>query len=175
LVKAPIATSPFYKIRSPEEVVASLDEEDMLGKYGRFFTMVYAIVNAETGGVSYYRAGHNYPLLIKNNSHSYYIEGGGPPIGLGMSLSKKQEQSIRLGPGDQLVFFSDGINETFSPKSGERYGLERAKNLLTDHYSEPLKKSFNRLIADAQDFMGLDDFSDDISIVGIKWLGGEVN
>jgi len=175
LVKAPITSPPFYQINSPIEVVASLNEEDMLGKYGRYFTMVYAIVNLETGSVSFYRAGHNYPLLIQDKQNSNYIEGGGPPIGLGIELNKKQQQDIRLEAGDQLIFFSDGINDAFSPKSGERYGLERARNLLEGNYSEPLERSFERLISDVQKFMGQGGFSDDISIIGLKWLGSRVN
>jgi serine phosphatase RsbU (regulator of sigma subunit) len=137
--------------------------------------MVYAIVNVDTGGITFYRAGHNYPLLIHNKKNSYYIEGGGPPIGLGIALSKKQEQDITLEAGEQLIFFSDGINDAFSPKSGERYGLERARQILTEQYPESLERSFDRLISDVQEFMGQDGFSDDISIIGFKWLGTRVN
>jgi len=173
LVKTPMSSPPFYDINSPIKVVTSLDEEDMLGKYGRYFTMVYAIVNVETGGVFFYRAGHNYPLLIKDKQNSNYIEGGGPPIGLGIALRKKREQDIKLEAGDQLIFFSDGINDAFSPKSGKRYGLERARELLTGNYSEPLERSFDRLISDVQEFMEQGGFSDDISIIGFKWLGTE--
>jgi sigma-B regulation protein RsbU (phosphoserine phosphatase) len=174
LVKAPIDSPPYYQINSPIEVVASLDEEDMLGKYGRYFTMIYSIVNVETGSLSFYRAGHNYPLLIHDKNKSHYIEGGGPPIGLGISLSKKQEQDIKLEAGDQLILFSDGINDAFSPKSRKRYGLERARDLLMRNYPEPLKRSFNRLISDVQEFIGQDGFSDDISIIGFRWLGSRV-
>lgn len=170
LVKVPLASPPFYHINSPIDVVNSLDEEDMLGKYGRYFTMVYAIVNVQNGGVSFYRAGHNYPLLINNKKSSNYIEGGGPPIGLGIALDIKREQNIKLETGDQLIFFSDGINDAFSVKSGKRYGLERARQILTDHYSESLESSFDRLISDVQEFMGQDGFADDISIIGFKWL-----
>ena len=175
LVKVPLTASPFYHINSPVSVVTSLDEEDMLGKYGRYFTMVYAIVNVETGDVSFYRAGHNYPLLIHDKKHSQYVEGGGPPIGLGIELGKKEEQDIKLDVGDQLIFFSDGINDAFSPKSGKRYGLERARQILTEHYTDSLERSFDHLIFDVQEFMGQDGFSDDISIIGFKWLGSKVN
>jgi sigma-B regulation protein RsbU (phosphoserine phosphatase) len=147
----------------------------MLGKHGRYFTMVYAIINVETGGVTFYRAGHNYPLLIHDRNNSHYIEGGGPPIGLGISLKKKQEQEIKLEAGDQLILFSDGINDAFSPESGKKYGLERARELLTVHYPEPLNKSFDRLISDVQEFIGLDGISDDISVIGFKWMGNRLN
>jgi sigma-B regulation protein RsbU (phosphoserine phosphatase) len=175
LVKKPLNDPPYYYINSPVKVVTLLDEEDMLGKYGRYFTMVYAIVNVETGVVSFYRAGHNFPLLIRSNKKSHYISGGGPPVGLGIALDTKEEQSLKLEAGDQLIFFSDGINDAFSPKSPQRYGLERARQLLTEHYPESLERSFDRLIDDVKEFMGQDGFSDDISIIGFKWLGSRIN
>lgn len=175
LVKGPLTDPPYYYINPPVKVVTLLDEEDMLGKYGRYFTMVYAIVNVETGAVTFYRAGHNYPLLIQSHKKSHYISGGGPPIGLGITLDTNEEQNLRLETGDQLIFFSDGINDAFSPQSSQRYGLERARQILTEHYQESLDKSFDRLINDVKEFMGQDGFSDDISIIGFKWLGKRVN
>jgi sigma-B regulation protein RsbU (phosphoserine phosphatase) len=175
LVKGPLNEPPYYFINSPEKVVTLLDEEDMLGKYGRYFTMVYAIVNVKTGAVSFYRAGHNFPLLIQSEKKSYYIPGGGPPIGLGLALGTNDEQHMTLEAGDKLIFFSDGINDAFSPKSSQRYGLERARQILTNHYPESLDKSFDRLIHDVKDFMGQDGFSDDISIIGLRWLGSRVD
>jgi len=172
LVKIPIDEPPFYRINPPSSVIASLDEEDMLGKYGRYFTMVYAIINVETGSVSFYRAGHNYPLLIHNTQRSSYIQGGGPPIGLGITCPKNRGQNIELNEGDQLIFFSDGINDAYSPKMGQHYGLERARQILTEDYRESLDRSFDRLISDIQEFMEQDGFCDDVSIIGFKWLGG---
>ncbi|MGD9346826.1 MAG: SpoIIE family protein phosphatase, partial [Candidatus Aminicenantes bacterium] len=175
LVKVPLDKPPFYRINPPAQVVASLDEEDMLGKYGRYFTMVYAIMNIGTGNVSFYRAGHNYPLLIHDKKRSHYIQGGGPPIGLGVSHHKNREQNIELEDGDQLIFFSDGINDAYSLKMGKRYGLERARQILTEHYPDSLDRSFDHLISDIKKFMGQEGFCDDISIIGFKWLGGRVS
>lgn len=171
LVKIPIDEPPYYHIRTPFQVVSLLNEEDMLGKYGRFFTMVYAIVNVEIGRISFCRAGHNYPLLIHNPESSCYIEGGGPPIGLGLTFRDTVEQDMMLSPGDEIILFSDGINDAFSPKKGKRYGLKKVQQILTTHYPEPLEKAFDGLIADVQKFMGTDGFSDDISILGFRWQG----
>jgi sigma-B regulation protein RsbU (phosphoserine phosphatase) len=171
LVKIATDEPPYYHINTPLKVVKLLNEEDMLGKYGRFFTMVYAIVNVETGNVSFCRAGHNYPLLVNDTVRSYYIEGGGPPIGLGLTFRDTLGQSLMLSPGDQFVLFSDGINDAFSPTSKKRYGLKRAKKVLTEHYQEPLQRAFESLIADVQKFIGKNGFSDDISILGCRWLG----
>lgn len=171
LAQNALSDSPHYSLNSPQEVVRLLDREDMLGKYGRFFTMVYAVVNIEAGIVSFYRAGHNLPLVIHDRHRSEFIQGGGAPIGLGISVHRENGQHIRLSPGDQFILFSDGLTEAYSPKTKSRYGLNRLRQVLTDHYPLPLDESFESLIADVKTFVGEDSFSDDISIIGFKWWG----
>jgi len=73
LLKIPLGNAPHYQINSPERVARLLDDDDMLGKYGKYFTMVYAIINIESFKVDFYRAGHNLPLLIHPDGSSEYI------------------------------------------------------------------------------------------------------
>ncbi|MFC2164750.1 PP2C family protein-serine/threonine phosphatase [Acidobacteriota bacterium] len=171
LLRIPQIKEPYYSINSPQEVAGLLDKEDMLGKYGRFITMVYAVVDIEVGLVAFYRAGHNLPLVVHDHCRSEFIQGGGAPIGLGLDLGRKEGQEFRLSPGDQFILFSDGISDAYSPKLKSRYGLDRLRQVLTDQYRLSLRESFEFLINDVQDFVGKDNFSDDISIIGFKWLG----
>jgi sigma-B regulation protein RsbU (phosphoserine phosphatase) len=171
LVKVHQSEEPYYSIKSPQEVASLLDKEDLLEGYGRFFTMVYAVVDIEMGFVSFYRAGHNFPLVIHDLNRSEFIQGGGIPIGLGLNRRRKEGQEIRLSPGDQFILFSDGINDAYSPKTKSRYGLGRLQKVLTAHYALPLAESFEFLITDVKEFVGKDNFSDDISIIGFKWVG----
>ena len=94
---------------------------------------------------------------------------------MGIELGIAEEQTLKLEAGDILVFFSDGITDAFSPTRSERYGLERARQILTEHYPESLDRSFKRLIFDVKEFMGQDGFSDDISIIGFKWRGSRLD
>jgi len=171
LLKKPISIPPFYVINPPDRVIAALDEDDMLGKYGRFFTMVYAVVHLEKKSLSFCRAGHNRPLLIRADSSSEYLEGGGPPLGLGLGDSEKTLQNIRLSEGDTFILFSDGINEAFSSRRKNGYGLKRVKNLLTAYRGKNLHEAFDLLLGDVKDFHGSDEFKDDISIIGFRWRG----
>lgn len=163
--------APYCTIPSPQEVARLLDKDDLLGKYGRFFTMVYAVVNIKIGHVSFYRAGHNLPLIVHDCHRSEFIQGGGAPIGLGLGFERNEGQDIRLKPGDQFILFSDGLNDAYSSKTKSRYGLDRLRQVLTDHYVHPLEVSFETLITDVKTFVGEDSVSDDISIIGFKWRG----
>jgi sigma-B regulation protein RsbU (phosphoserine phosphatase) len=162
---------PHEAIISPVEVACLLDKDDLLGKYGRFFTMVYAVVNIAIGHVSFYRAGHNLPLVVHDHHRSEFIPGGGAPIGLGIDFERNESQEIHLSHGDQFILFSDGLNDAYSPKTDSRYGLDRLRQVLTDHYSHSLEASFESLIRDVKAFVGDDSVSDDISIIGFKWRG----
>jgi sigma-B regulation protein RsbU (phosphoserine phosphatase) len=148
-----------------------LDKDDMLGKYGRFFTMVYAVANIKTGHVSFYRAGHNLPLVIHDRHRSEFIQGGGAPIGMGIDFERNEGQELRLSPGDRFILFSDGLNDAYSKKTKSRYGLDRLRQVLTYHYPNSLEESFESLISDVKAFMGEDNVSDDISIIGFQWWG----
>ena len=151
--------------------MAILNKDNMLARHGRYFTMVYAIVNLDAGVVSFCRAGHNYPLLIHADGSSEYLEGGGPPIGLDISREEREGQEVKLSPGERFILFSDGINEAFSSINNVAYGLEQVQDVLTQHFSDPLGKSFDSLITDVKRFQGKEEFSDDVSIIGFEWLG----
>lgn len=168
LLKIPLGNTPHYQINSPERVARLLDEDDMLGKYDKYFTMVYAIINIESFKVDFYRAGHNLPLLIHPDGSSEYIDGGGPPIGLGLPHKEQKNQTLDLSPGNQFIIFSDGINEAGSQKQDSVYGLKRVKTVLSKYSQDSLGASFDRLIEDVKDFQGSEEFTDDISIIGFK-------
>jgi len=168
LLKIPLGNTPHYQINSPERVARLLDEDDMLGKYDKYFTMVYAIINIESFKVDFYRAGHNLPLLIHPDGSSEYIDGGGPPLGLGLPHKEQKNQTLDLSPGNQFIIFSDGINEAGSQKQDSVYGLKRVKTVLSKYSQDSLGTSFDRLIEDVKDFQGSEEFTDDISIIGFK-------
>ncbi len=168
LLKIPLGNTPHYQINSPERVARLLDEDDMLGKYDKYFTMVYAIINIESFKVDFYRAGHNLPLLIHPDGSSEYIDGGGPPLGLGLPHKEQKNQTLDLSPGNQFIIFSDGINEAVSQKQDSVYGFKRVKTVLSKYSQDSLGASFDRLIEDVKEFQGSEEFTDDISIIGFK-------
>ncbi len=169
LLKVPLGNSPCYRINPPERVVALLDEEDMLGRYDRYFTMVYAVINIRTGLVTFCRAGHNWPLVIHGDGTSEYIEGGGPPVGFGISNIQRNRQRVRLKSKDRFILFSDGINEAYSSAKKINYGLERIEKQLRADGKASIDETFRRLLEDVKLFLGEDEISDDVSMIGFEW------
>ena len=57
----------------------------------------------------------------------------------------------RLGPGDLLVSFTDGIVEAVNAE-GDEYGRERLEDLLVRHRQLSPETLFNKILADVEEF-----------------------
>ncbi len=95
-----------------------------------FVTAFYGVYDPQRRTLTYASAGHNPPRVKRCHDGSLLsLEGAsGLPLGLveGTSYLECVQQ---LQPGDQLVFYTDGISEAQNPR-GELFGMERLDNLL---------------------------------------------
>jgi len=99
--------------------ILQLDSSD-----GFFVTVFYAIVELESGTVTYCVAGHNPPYWLRpKQGISQPLNKGGLALGM-MDPIHLADQELVLAPGDGLVLYTDGITETFSPE-GESFGTNR--------------------------------------------------
>jgi sigma-B regulation protein RsbU (phosphoserine phosphatase) len=96
---------------------------------GKFVTMIYAVLDARSREITVASAGHLRPLLI-NDETSFLEVDTGLPLGLG--ASSYPEHTVRMKPGTQLLFYTDGITEAENA-SGEEYGPAR----LMEHFQQP--------------------------------------
>lgn len=97
---------------------------------GTFITALYAIYDPITRHLEYACAGHHPPRLkscVDGSVQSLPVEPG-LPLGV---LEDEQyiESNFQFRPGDQVVFYTDGITEARNPE-GELYGLERLDSAL---------------------------------------------
>jgi len=130
-----------------------------------FLTAVYAIYNSESRVLRYSRAGHPYPVLIRNGEIRHLKSRGGI-IGLD-PLVKFEEVSVQLEYGDKVFFYTDGLTEeTDSARQSfdELFFTEILPSMSQMTIEEVIIISYRRLI----DFHGNDKFDDDICILGIE-------
>jgi sigma-B regulation protein RsbU (phosphoserine phosphatase) len=120
---------------SPSETLMRLNQtltDDF--PMGKFVTMIYAVLDAKSREMTVASAGHLRPLLIKGQNtlgESSFLEvDTGLPLGLG--ASSYPEHRIRMKPGTQLLFYTDGITEAENA-AGEEYGPAR----LREHFLQP--------------------------------------
>lgn len=90
-----------------------------------FVTAFYAIFDPAERTLRYASAGHNPPRLMRCGQPAPEGLDGGRGIPLGILESVGYEEAVvELAPGDQLVFYTDGITEAIDPL-GAMYGLDR--------------------------------------------------
>ncbi|HXF59235.1 MAG TPA: SpoIIE family protein phosphatase [Candidatus Saccharimonadales bacterium] len=135
---------------SPRELLTVLDER--LGqslKRGSFVTMFYGVLDPESGRLVYSSAGHNPALLYRGGERrTEWLRSSGIPLGSirGGAVGRSLEDSeVHLGPGDVLVQFTDGINETQAPATQEQFGFDRMEGVIRDAASQGARGVLTRL------------------------------
>lgn len=91
---------------------------------GMFVTLVYAVLNLETGEMEYANAGHNPPLLLRHKAGEFVpFERTGMALGV-LEGNRIEGRSIQLGTEDFVIMYTDGVTEAFSP-DGDIFGEQR--------------------------------------------------
>src|SRR5215208_2968702 len=119
---------------SPGEVLSRVNET-LLARIpsNTFVTCFYAILEPESGCLSYANAGHDLPYLW-HSGECEELRARGMPLGLmpGMSYEEKE---VALGAGDGALFYSDGLVEAHDPE-GEMFGFPRLQALVAERVEE---------------------------------------
>ncbi|PYX39151.1 MAG: hypothetical protein DMG81_10020 [Acidobacteria bacterium] len=108
---------------TPAEVLTKLNKllvEDFPS--GRFVTMVYAVLDASKGTLTYANAGHLPPLLVNGEETRFLQTEMGLPLGI--RHGSFSETTILLPEQFRIALYSDGITEAENPVD-EEYGAMR--------------------------------------------------
>ena len=98
-----------YKIFSPAEVIKNLNvrlTSQKLSGY-QFATCCYCLLNIKTMQLTFARAGHPYPVLIRPGKQPEQLESRGSLLGVFENADYIQ-QTVQLQSGDKLLLYSDG-------------------------------------------------------------------
>jgi len=98
-----------------------------------FVTCFYALLDPETGRLSYANAGHDLPYLRRGND-AEQLRARGMPLGL-MSGVDYEEGHDYLRQGDGILFYSDGLVEAHN-QHREMFGSPRLRRLIMEHDEE---------------------------------------
>lgn len=89
----------------------------------RFVTLFYSEYDPKTQMLYYSNAAHHPPLLWRSKTDTIErLDTDGMLIGLDMN-TRYEEASVRLYPGDTLIYYTDGFTDAANP-NGERFEEE---------------------------------------------------
>jgi serine phosphatase RsbU (regulator of sigma subunit) len=135
----------------------------------QFMTLFFLVMEAQTGRITWVRAGHD-PALLYSPAEDQFekLEGQGLPLGVEESWHYRDyTQTIR--PGQILVLTTDGVLEAHN-EEGEMFGRDRLKEII-HRYADLGAKGIRLAIIDAVTaFRGEAHQEDDITLVVLKYL-----
>jgi sigma-B regulation protein RsbU (phosphoserine phosphatase) len=92
---------------------------------GSFMTAFYAVFDPLNATLSYASAGHNPPRLLRSADGFKLALNRAQKLPLGIKPDETYlEQTVPLLPGDQVVFFTDGVIEAVNTE-GDVFGSDR--------------------------------------------------
>lgn len=132
-----------------------------------FVSLVYALLDIETGETNWVNAGHNPPL--------YYNQAGDTfqqlmPTGMVLGIEPDaviQQRSFTLQPGDFLLLYTDGLIDAIDSEE-QAFGMARLEQLVFDNRHEPAEEIVSRLESAVGEHTGEITPFDDITIVLVR-------
>jgi len=138
-----------------------------------FVTAFYGVLDPASRTLTYSRAGHNPPRLVRGDTvHSLDGEGG-LPLGIVEGLVYGQS-TVALQRGDMLLLYTDGITEATAPfKSGEDrqlFGSDRLDKVIVDNIGCGAEECIGRIRADVAAFSADAPPTDDQTLIALRCL-----
>jgi phosphoserine phosphatase RsbU/P len=135
-----------------------------------FVTLYLGILNLRDGTLLTTNAGHNPPLLKRRNGQFEWLTAqDGPLVGPMPGIAFK-ESLIQLGPGDEIFLYTDGVTEADNVRR-ELFGKDRLKTVLDQSRAASVIDRIGEVMNAVRGFAGSAPQADDITILGIRYLG----
>ena len=134
-----------------------------------FVTLLYSVLDLNTGLFNYCNAGHLPPLLISEDG-AVEVLYTTPCLALGLSENISLfEFSRQLKKNDIIFFYTDGVNEAMNTHYVQ-YSQPRLEAKLKELYREPLEVLGDKLLEDIRLFTKGREQSDDITVLCLRYL-----
>lgn len=129
-----------------------------------FVTAWMGIIDLETGTLQYSNAGHNPPLILKENGEFEYLRSKAGFILAGMDGIRYRKNELSLSKGDRIFLYTDGVTEATNVDK-ELYGEERLLNYLNNNKDTSSKEILNKIKENIDEFAGSEPQADDITML----------
>lgn len=135
-----------------------------------FITAFEAVINIETGYLTYVNAGHEMPYIYRKGKEwtAYQMKPGF--VLAGMENMKFTGGEITLEPGDKIFQYTDGVTEATN-SNNELYGMDRLKVALDANTNKTMNELLKAVKEDIDKFVGEAPQFDDITMLGFEFKG----
>jgi sigma-B regulation protein RsbU (phosphoserine phosphatase) len=134
----------------------------------QFFTILYGVLNVETGIFRYASAGHPGPVHLPHEGEPALLDTASLPIGVGTAVYR--EHTVHLRPRDRLYLYSDGVTEA-QDRTGGLFGQGRLLEALRQGRTASLEESVPTLLDKVRQWCGGAPLEDDVSVLAFEYAG----
>ena len=154
------------QVKEPRLVLSTLNEAMLRQRIDAFCTVAYARIAPENGATSVMVAAGGHPLPIHVSGERSPEPVGEPGTLVGVLADPIfHDNAVRLGPGDGLVFYTDGVTE--ARRGLDLFGESRLVDILRTRADLNAPSMADGVVQAALDFQG--GFAkDDIAVVAVK-------
>jgi len=132
----------------------------------KYATGFIAQLDSDTHWLTWANAGHNSALLARASGEVERLATTGPPLGL-LPNASYQANSTKLGAGDVMLIYTDGITEAADPDE-EEFGIDRLSTVLLAHRSEPLEDLRRAIEQELETFVRGVPYADDRTMLFLR-------
>jgi anti-anti-sigma factor len=130
-------------------------------------TAACAVLDSDTGRLTYSSAGHPPPLVVGEGGSTYLQVGAGPALGLpaARDAGPRPEDRIQLGPAATLLLYTDGLVESRGATVDDE--MSRLAGLVASGRTLPVAELADAVLAGLLDPSGA---ADDVAVVALRLL-----
>jgi len=134
----------------------------------RFLTLGLGLLQAD-GSLSLANAGHCPLAVLRADGSVELVPPQGPILGL-LPIAKWGVTKVQLAAGDSIVFYSDGISESFSPES-EEFGVAGVQRTLAGLAGRDAEAVGRALLDAAAKHRAGREADDDVTLLVLRYRG----
>ena len=147
--------------------IANLLLEDM------FVTAFFGKLYADGAKIEYVNAGHLPVLIVRAGTQAIdRLESDTFALGV-LDDTEFDSQEARVGTGDRVFLYTDGIIEAAPPGSTDMFGFERFEQSVLSRIEADLDTLVGGVIQDLIDFSQREVFEDDLNLVAFEVVEDE--
>jgi sigma-B regulation protein RsbU (phosphoserine phosphatase) len=155
------------EMNSPAEVLRRVNDQLLPDtQQGMFVTAVYGVLDTTLGTFTYVNAGHNPPFWVKGNGSIEKLTRTAIALGV-LEQPFMEERTVSLEVGDNLLLYTDGLTEAFSP-DGSLFGDSRLMDALISIQKHTADEVLVLVEHRLNEFIETVPLGDDLTMLSVK-------
>jgi serine phosphatase RsbU (regulator of sigma subunit) len=131
-----------------------------------FVTVLYGVLDPQTGEFAFCNAGHSPPILLCGDGSLKHLQPGNMALGIFPDIELKAE-CVCIAPGDTLVLHTDGLTDAQNAE-GEFFGMERVRQAIRACTGKAARDVRESLYLSMKEFIAEAPLFDDVTLIVLR-------